>query len=162
MIVVAVVRISGFVYRHAFDEGWVYLWQQIESCVSVSTISLTAFRIMFVAGTSRREQSPRRWSEKGAWKWRGLAKRDQGGTGGLDDVTIPGATLTGMATLIRGARTQAIISILNDDIEEWPLRRLRARLASGGEGSVGVCSLHRVPSNNSLEVISLDRHEWIG
>ena len=103
MIIIAVIRISGFIYRHAFDEGWVYLWQQIESCVSVSTISLTAFRIMFVAGTSRREQSPRQWSERGAWRRRVLGKKNSGAsssTGELDDVSIPGARLEGMRTVI--------------------------------------------------------------
>jgi len=157
MILIAIIRISGFVYRHAFDEGWVYLWQQIESCVSVSTISLTAFRIMFVAGTSRGAQSPRhqQWSVASAWR-RGMgllgAKKGSGfmtsteGTGDLDDVAIPGARMTGMRSFIGGDdgprtmggedTTTTMFSILDadGDVEEWPLRPLPVR-GNGSEGS---------------------------
>ena len=140
MIIIAIIRISGFVYHDAFDEGWVYLWQQIESCVSVSTISLTAFRIMFVAGASRREHSPWQWSSRSAWKKRFFKKTDDStSTGGeLDDLSIPRATLTGMRTMIGGPRTKRdskMFSVLDDDVEEWPLRPPLARVAPGRTGS---------------------------
>lgn len=116
------------------------MWQQIESCVSVSTISLTAFRIMFVAGTSRRENSPwrREWSSRSSQLKRRIGfsffslKRWEGGTTEesreLDDVTIPGGTLTGMRTAIGGNRGEGgtvMFSILDEDGvgDEWPLRR---------------------------------------
>lgn len=166
MIIIAVIRISGFIYRHAFDEGWVYLWQQIESCVSVSTISLTAFRIMFVASTSRREHSPWQWSSRSAWKKRFFLKKNNGestSTRELDDLTIPGGTLTGMRTMIGGPRTQCdttMFSILDEDVEEWPLRPLPARAWLGRtrseESSRGV-SLHRHVSDDPSERTSLGR-----
>lgn len=135
MIIIAITRISGFIYHNAFDEGWVYMWQQIESCVAVSTISLTAFRIMFVASTSRRERSPWQWSSSSA-RIRKLFKRSTESTrsGELDDVRIPRATLTGMRTMIGGPRTQdniTMFSILDEDVEEWPLRPLPARVPLG-------------------------------
>ena len=130
MIIIAIIRISGFIYHDAFDIGWVYLWQQIESCVSVSTISLTAFRVMFVASTSRRDHSPWHWSTSSA-RIRKLFKRSsESSTGELDDVSIPRATMTGMRTVIGGPRTQnntTMFSIFDEDLEEWPLRPLPAR-----------------------------------
>lgn len=135
MIIIAIIRISGFIYHNAFDEGWVYMWQQIEACVSVSTISLTAFRIMFVASNSRRERSPWQWSSRSSWKRRFFKKNSQAtSTGDLDSVEIPRGTLTGMRTAIGGPRTQhttTMFSILDEDADEYPLRAMPARTAPG-------------------------------
>ena len=126
MIIVAIIRISGFIYHNAFDEGWVYMWQQIEACVSVSTISLTAFRIMFVASNSRRERSPWQWTD--SFRKRFYKKSSQTtSTGELDDVRIPGGTLTGMRTAIGAPRTQnttTMFSIFDEHAEDYPLRPL--------------------------------------
>lgn len=157
MIIIAVIRISGFIYHDAFDEGWVYLWQQIECCVSVSTISLTAFRIMFVAGTSRRENSPWQWSSRTAWRRKFWKKNSQSTSsgGGLDDISIPGATLTGLRTMIGGPRTEhttTMFSILDEEVEEWPLRPLPARVPPGrtrSDDSSRRLSLHRLRSDGS-------------
>ena len=133
MIIIAIIRISGFIYHNAFDEGWVYLWQQIEACVSVSTISLTAFRVMFVASNSRRDRSPWQWTD--SFRKRFYKKSSQTtSTGELDDVRIPGGTLTGMRTAIGISRTQAttgMFSIFDEDSEEYPLRPVPARTTSG-------------------------------
>ena len=124
MIILAIIRISGFVYHNAFDMGWVYLWQQIESCIAVSTISLTAFRIMFVASTSRRVRSPWQWTD--SFKKRFYKRSNETtSTGVLDDVPIPGGTLTGMRTAIGGPRTQhttTMFSIFDDEGEQYPLQ----------------------------------------
>jgi len=122
MIIIAVIRISGFIYQHAFDEGWVYLWQQIEACVSVSTISLTAFRSMFVAGASRREMSPWQKESGSPWRWRYKKSGSSSRARELDDLSIPGATLTGMRTFIGGPRTRNDTMISSPGEEEWPLR----------------------------------------
>lgn len=113
MILIAIIRVSGFIYHNAFDEGWVYLWQQIEACVSVSTISLTAFRIMFVASNNNRRERERERSP--VWLWtdsfrkrfyrKGSGLTTDEGEGELDGVGIPGGTLTGMRTAIGGRRT---------------------------------------------------------
>ena len=130
MIIIAIVRISGFIYHSAFDEGWVYLWQQIEACVAISTISLTAFRVMFVANSSRREPSP--WQLSSRIRRRFFKKNSQASSTGDIDVSIPGGTITGLRTIIGGPRTQhttTMFSIIDEDAEEWPLRPLPARQA---------------------------------
>ena len=125
MIVIAVIRISGFIYRHAFDIGWVYTWQQIESCVAVSTISLTAFRSIFVASANRREASP--WQKSpyySSWRRRYKKSATSSRAHDLDDLSIPGATLTGVRTVIGGPRTQhdTLLSMPGEEELDWPLR----------------------------------------
>lgn len=124
MIIIAIIRISGFIYHNAFDEGWVYLWQQIEACVSVSTISLTAFRSMFVANASRRDREISPWQKSPGTSWRRRYKKSATSSQGreLDNLSIPSATLTGMRTVIGGPRTQhdTLMSIPGE--EDWPLR----------------------------------------
>ena len=134
MIVIAVIRISGFIYHDAFDEGWVYLWQQIEACISVSTISLTAFRTMFVANASRRQPSPwqRSWNSSWRKRFKKSSEVSTGEEGGeLDDLTIPSATLSGMRTMIGGERTQrgdgTMFSVMDESEMDWPPRPLPAR-----------------------------------
>lgn len=135
MIFIAIIRISGFIYHNAFDEGWVYLWQQIEACVSVSTISLTAFRSMFVVNASRRDREISPWQKSPASSWRRRYKKSATSSQGreLDDVSIPGATLTGMRTMVGEPRTQhdTLMSIPGE--EDWPLRppAVAARTTSG-------------------------------
>ena len=49
MILMAITRLSGVhSYRGSFDEIWILLWQQIEACIAVTMLSLTAFRSVFV------------------------------------------------------------------------------------------------------------------
>lgn len=129
MIILAIIRISGFVYHDAFDMGWVYLWQQIESCVSVSAISLTAFRVMFVASASRRARSPRHLSYY--IRARFQRKHSETTRGDLDDVSIPRGDLTGMRTMVGSPRTQqttTLFSVFDEDNEQYPLRPLPTRL----------------------------------
>lgn len=136
MIVLAIIRISGFVYHDAFDMGWVYLWQQIESCVSVSAISLTAFRIMFVANASRRSgRNPWQWTDSFKRRFYRKYSEGQSGSGELDDVSIPGATMTGMRTAIGAPpRTRdgtTMFSIFDEEAEEYPLRPIAMRRPLG-------------------------------
>jgi len=48
MIIMAVIRLSGFRYRHTFDDSWILIWLQLEACIAVTMVSLTAFRSIFV------------------------------------------------------------------------------------------------------------------
>lgn len=105
MIIVAIIRIGGLHYHGAFDNTWIFLWQQVESCVAVAMVSLTAFRSVFVANASRRlgkkEVSP--WlpyTPKVFRSHRKHASDEQA----LDELTIPSATMTGMRTFIGGDR----------------------------------------------------------
>lgn len=162
MIIIAIIRISGFVYHNAFDMGWVYLWQQIESCVSVSAISLTAFRIMFVANASRRSgRNPWQWTD--SFKRRFYKKYSEGsGSGELDDVSIPGGTMTGMRTAIGAPpRTRdgtTLFSIFDEEAEEYPLRPMAMRRPLGrlrAEEHMRRSSLRRYRGDGSTGKITL-------
>ena len=168
MIIIAIIRISGFIYHNAFDEGWVYLWQQIEACVSVSTISLTAFRSMFVASASRRDREASPWQRSPSSSWRRRFYKKSATSSQareLDDLSIPGATLTGVRTMIGGPRTQhdTLVSIPGE--EDWPLRppAVSARTSSGrlrldGYDNRRTSSLGR-PRYENINDQSID-HGW--
>ena len=161
MIIIAVIRISGFIYRHAFDEGWVYLWQQIEACISVSTISLTAFRTMFVANTSRRP-SPwqRSWTSSLKRRFKKSSEVSTTEGGELDDLSIPGGTLTGLRSMIGSPRTQhdTVFSVLDEEEVAWPPRPVPAktkRPKPRDEDSPHKPSLGRLKSGDSSKRRSL-------
>jgi len=99
MAVTASVRVSGLKFHGTFDEVWLFLWQQIEACVAVATISLTAFRSVFVASATsraRKEGARKPWYSSTVElinRRRKERNRDEEAMRGLP--IIPSATLTG-------------------------------------------------------------------
>lgn len=125
MAIIAAIRVSGLKFRGTFDEVWLYLWQQIEACIAVIMISLTAFRSVFVASESsraRRERAKKPWYSstiaaiKRSKTQRGM---DEEATQGLP--SIPSATLTGMRTFIQGGRQVQASHEAAKELDEWPL-----------------------------------------
>jgi hypothetical protein len=106
MAITACVRVSGLSFRGTFDNVWLFVWQQIEACVAVAMISLTAFRSVFVgseASRARKSGGKKPWysSTISAMKRRNAQRRcDEEALQGLPQ--IPSATLTGMRTIIQG------------------------------------------------------------
>ena len=104
MIIVAAIRMSGIHYHDTYDNTWIFMWQQVEACVAVMMISLTAFRSVFVANASkvRKRKTVSPWlsyTPKALKRHRKLgSEEDQD----LVNLTIPSATLTGIRTVIRG------------------------------------------------------------
>jgi len=101
MIIVAFIRIGGLHYHGTFDNAWLTMWQQVESCVAVTMVSLTAFRSVFIAHASRRrgKDEVSQWLPYTPKVFRSHKKHaadDQA----LEELTIPSATLTGMRTYI--------------------------------------------------------------
>ena len=104
MIIVAAIRMSGIIYHGTFDNSWIFLWQQIETCIAVMMISLTAFHSVFVANSSKVREKKKispwlSYTPKAIKKHR---KLNSGNKAELYNLTIPSATLTGMGTVIRG------------------------------------------------------------
>lgn len=56
MIIVAIIRNFELHYRGSFDNTWIFLWQQVETCVAVMMTLLTAFRTVFVANATKRQE----------------------------------------------------------------------------------------------------------
>ncbi|KAI9833207.1 MAG: hypothetical protein M1826_000120 [Phylliscum demangeonii] len=108
MMMTAVVRISALQNTSSF------FWQQMEACLAVLMVSLTALRSIFVsdnyrgggharARPIRHRMSPADLSRQRFWPSRKkLASSDgaDGDAGGLP--SIPSATITGLRTFIRG------------------------------------------------------------
>ena len=52
MIIVACIRFSGLRVRGSSIDVWQYFWLEVEACVAVCMISLTAFRSVFASNLS--------------------------------------------------------------------------------------------------------------
>ena len=60
-IIINIIRLSGIKLKNKQDDTvWILFWNVIEACVAVMANSMTAFRSLFAAGTSRAAQSPDR------------------------------------------------------------------------------------------------------
>ena len=118
MIIVAIIRVSGLHYRGTFDNTWIFLLQQVESCVAVTMLSLTAFRSVFVAGRSSGNKA-RGWVPS-TRRLLGRHKRSAFDAQRLDDLTIPSATLTGMSKILDQPTVKPSMdeSLTSDS---WPL-----------------------------------------
>ena len=115
MCVVALVRVSGLRNGDFIDETWEVFWQQIEACVAVMLVSVTAFRSFFVSSDSKK--SPKKIAPTNQQVSR---KRpfDWTRTAGHRLPKIPSATLTGLRTFIRGdPREDSIYSTLDDSMQ---------------------------------------------
>lgn len=54
MAIVSAIRVGGEQYRGNYDFTWLFFWLEVEACIAVSVISLTAFPAVFVSNASRR------------------------------------------------------------------------------------------------------------
>ena len=121
MISVAVVRMAGMrLGENNVDVVWIEFWLQQECSIAVTMVSVSAFRSFFVASSSN--DSPARRQVSRPWRTR-LARKywnmDNSGEDGADVLPqVPGATLTGMRTMIAGAGTETIISTEKPEPEE--------------------------------------------
>jgi len=99
MIAIAMVRgISTRVYG-SYDQVWDSLWFEIEACVSVLMVSMTAFRTLFVM--PKRSQRKRPSDESPLWKKITSNKKGKKQDMSLLPEIEGGATMTGMRTMIR-------------------------------------------------------------
>ncbi|MCJ1269362.1 hypothetical protein MMC22_009254 [Lobaria immixta] len=107
MIVIAIVRLSGLrVLDRYVDVQWEVFWLEIEANVAVIMVSITAFRsLLGLKALKSRKEKERVWYlyrrrlpfSKGDKTWESQLN-------GHRLPSIPGATLTGIRTFIRGDR----------------------------------------------------------
>ena len=107
MIVIAIVRLSGLRTQGAtLDLVWKRFWQQVEGCVAVLMVSLTACYAFFMGDVSNsRDAEVRLWHYPQASILHQI--RFIGDSNGRLP-TIPSATLTGMRTVIRGEQRHSV------------------------------------------------------
>lgn len=110
MAIIAVARMSGInLTSGVVDIVWLAFWQQQECSIAVIMISITAFRSLFVVGTSNRP-SPKDFSRP---RYRNRLYQKFAGSDkdtGFGLPQIPGATLTGMRSMIRdGGQSEDLV-----------------------------------------------------
>ncbi|MCJ1389307.1 hypothetical protein MMC18_002163 [Xylographa bjoerkii] len=108
MAITAITRISGIkLAGGAVDIVWLAFWQQQECSIAVTMVSVSAFRSFFVVSASN-NVSPKKPKSSTYWKNRLLQKRSASSKdtekGDNELPQIPSATMTGMRTVIQGAR----------------------------------------------------------
>lgn len=118
VIIVALIRISGAYYYGTIDKPWFLLLQQVEACVAITMISLTAFRSVFIAGVSKLRDGGE-WKKKHPGPWvpsisRAFRQRNNRASEdrelGLTSLTVPSAMFAGLPTLTgRGNGTQTLV-----------------------------------------------------
>lgn len=104
MIILAIVRVSGIHMKqqNSVDIVWDIFWLEVEAAIAVIMVSITEFRSLL--GMKAREKRERYWLDSRRPKM--LARYFKKSTPNefeLADLPyIPGATLTGMRTVIHG------------------------------------------------------------
>ena len=119
MIIIALVRMTGWRIpgTEVTDVVWGLFWVYTEACISVTTVSLIAFRSAFAIRSSRKK-APQQYTPMNIWNRRRPSLDNESGVENLP--SIPSVTLTGMHTLIRGTsnRESRNYEALEPD---WPL-----------------------------------------
>lgn len=111
MAIIAIARMSGInLTSKNVDIVWLAFWQQQECSVAVIMISISAFRSLFVAnaskGPSPKDFSKPRYRNRLYLKFTGSDKDT-----GFGLPHIPGATLTGMRSVIRdGGQSEDLVT----------------------------------------------------
>ena len=125
MAITALICVSGFRFRGVFDVVWFFVWHQIEACIAVTMISLTAFRSAYAASESQRA---RRERAKKPWVLNSFAAIRRGKTQQESDEEAiqglpsnPSATLTDIRTSIQGGCHDQMSHDTTEEHHEWPL-----------------------------------------
>ena len=132
---IAIIRIAGLRIRGTnIDVQWEVFWQEVEATVSVTMVSITAFRSLFgIKALKAREKKYRPWYSYREKLFSRQKKKsiDSSSDGGDELPQIPGATMTGMRTFIRGdrgVRTMMMGSEANETTlskHDWDAKNIR-------------------------------------
>ena len=97
MVIIACIRSLGIRQGSSTITIWHVFWLEVEACVAVCMVSITAFRSAFATEASNVKIRP--WYSSAVAKLRRRTQQDRD----LEFLpTIPSATLSGMRTIIRG------------------------------------------------------------
>ena len=106
MIVISIVRVSGFIIKNTFDLVWVIFWHQMEAAVAIIMVSITAFRsLLGIKVQKARDKNKREqyWFSNRPKLLARYFKKATPEEGKFEQLpSIPAATLTGMRTFIHG------------------------------------------------------------
>ena len=106
MIIISIVRVSGFIIKNTIDLVWIFFWHQAEGAVAITMVSISAFRsLLGIKALKAREKNNRErywFSHRPKLLAKNFKKATQNEYEFENLPSIPGATLTGMRTFIEG------------------------------------------------------------
>ena len=117
MILMAITRAAGIRFHGKFDSTWSFIWQQLETCVAVMMLSLTAFRSVFAAAKpNANDRRAKAWVPSTRRLLGRHKKAGMDDSNPLDNLTIPNPTLTGFTRILGSspARSSAEYSVTSD------------------------------------------------
>ena len=124
-MIICIVRISGGnTVNGQIDTAWVIFWLQVEAAVAVIIVSVTAYRMLFVAENSQYRDSPQQVTASRARFWNRTRTR----TNGLP--SIPAPTLSGVRGFVRRSGDKEAYTARSDDSEFVPLSDLDDKRAN--------------------------------
>lgn len=147
MSFMACVRVTGLGLEEPYDLNWADFWLEIEACVGVLMVSITAFRTIFVSNTSKanRERVARPWYSSTVERLRARKRPNSDDPVTQNLPAIPSATMTGMRTFIAGESDVRKVSF---NQVFWD-KQFLDKPAIRGNSSIGsiVSTAHRDPSS---------------
>lgn len=142
MIIIAIVRISGFIRKSYLDFVWLLFWHQIEGAVAIIMVSMTAFRsLLGIKALKEREKRNRErswFSQHRRLRAKYFKKTSPDESMSEQLPSIPGGTLTGMRTFISGSGIwdgSTAMGMGHKSGENW------ARVATDGHQVIEVAQL---------------------
>lgn len=118
MILIALVRTTGVrTHGHVIDVQWMIFWNEVEATVATIMVSVTAFRqLIGLKALKARENKDRSWYSYHRGLPFGSSKKslEKGWETGQPP-SIPGATPTGVRTLIRGGRDSKSMTLMTGE-----------------------------------------------
>ena len=125
MIIIAIIRVSGYVQNNTFDIVWLFFWHQLEGAVAIIMVSLTTFRsLLAIKARKAREKKvlKRFWfSNRPQLPARYFKKTTQDDSKSQQLLSVPRATLTGMRTFINGnGICDEAMGISHTSEKNWP------------------------------------------
>ena len=161
MAVVSAIRVGGERYKGNYDFSWLFFWLQVEACIAVSVVSLTAFPAVFVTRKASRPSGGGGSSGPPAKPWYSSSigkKRNREKIGSTEDITgisqhsskwptYPSAIASGIG---RGKPSDTTLG--DDGEEEMPLG-----LDAQPQGQQDVPLEKLTPRNDSIDTRGHDQ-----
>ena len=116
MIIIAIVRVWGFIINNTLNLVWGVFWHQAEAAIAIIMVSITAFRSLLGIKALKAQEKKKMERSWFAHRPKLLARYFEKATEEESEFeqlpSVPGATLTGMRTSINGTHQSE---------KDWPL-----------------------------------------
>ena len=128
MIIIAIVRVWGFIINNTLNLVWGVFWHQAEAAIAIIMVSITAFRSLLGIKALKAQEKKKMERSWFAHRPKLLARYFEKSTEEESEFeqlpSVPGATLTGMRTFINGNRIwddSMAMGMTHQSEKDWPL-----------------------------------------